>query len=123
MDPRRPEQGRERRLAAVRPIVAGDRYGVSICLDVGHLIRYELDIAELFNRYHLRISIIHLHGVENNQDHLSLDRLPKGDIAPILRILKQFGGTVSVEVFSYNDLSASLQFLEDCWNKFKSTEI
>jgi sugar phosphate isomerase/epimerase len=97
-------------------------FNLSICLDVGHLIRYGYDIVELFNRYDSRISIIHLHGVEDNHDHLSLDRLPKRDMAPILRILKQFGGTVSVEVFSYNDLNSSLQFLEECWNKFKFTE-
>ncbi|UCE54683.1 MAG: sugar phosphate isomerase/epimerase [Desulfobacterales bacterium] len=96
---------------------------LSICMDVGHLIRYGHDIAEFFSRYFSKISIIHLHGVENNHDHLSLDRLPKGDIDPILRILKRFGGTVSVEVFSYNELSASLQFLEMCWKNLKSTEV
>ena len=44
--------------------------------------------------------------------HLPLDKLPEKEIGPVCRILKQFSGVVSLEVFSYKDLTASLQFLK-----------
>jgi sugar phosphate isomerase/epimerase len=45
---------------------------VSVCMDVGHLILQGKDIVNIFNRYSSKISVIHLHGVERNHDHLSL---------------------------------------------------
>jgi sugar phosphate isomerase/epimerase len=94
----------------------------SICLDAGHLIHHDYDVADAFNRYFSKISVMHLHGVENNQDHVSLDRLSEERFHPIMKILKRFAGVVSLEVFSFNDLNASLQYLERCWKNFNLTE-
>ena len=93
----------------------------SICLDLGHLLHHGYDAAEAFNRYFSKISVMHLHGVENDQDHVSLDRLSEERLRPILEILKHFAKVVSLEVFSFDDLNASLQYLERCWKNFKST--
>jgi sugar phosphate isomerase/epimerase len=90
----------------------------SVCMDVGHLILQGIDIVNVFNRFASKTSVIHLHGVERNHDHLSLDRLPEQYINPIIEILKRFTGIVSLEVFSYNHLKPSLQVLETWWNKF-----
>jgi sugar phosphate isomerase/epimerase len=100
---------------------------VSVCMDVGHLILQGKDIVNIFNRYSSKISVIHLHGVERNHDHLSLDRLPEQYINPIIEILKRFRGIVSLEVFSYANLKPSLQVLslqvlDMWWNKFVTTE-
>jgi sugar phosphate isomerase/epimerase len=35
---------------------------------------------------------------------------------PIIRSLEKFDGVVSLEVFAYEHLDASLKFLEKCWN-------
>ena len=90
---------------------------LTICMDVGHLILYGYDFMEIFNRNSSRISSIHLHGVENNQDHLAIDRLAQQHIQPVVETLKHFEGVLSVEVFSYDYLNPSLLALERWWNK------
>jgi len=87
-------------------------FNLSVCMDIGHLILQNTDLETFFGRYSDIISIIHLHGVKNHHDHLPLDKLPEKEIGPVCRILKQFSGVVSLEVFSYKDLTASLQFLK-----------
>jgi len=85
---------------------------LSVCLDFGHLIAKKIDYGALFRRHFKRTAIIHLHGVEAGRDHLSLDRLPRKDIVPIMGILKEYRKVVSIEVFSFENLSRSLAFLE-----------
>ncbi len=94
---------------------------LSICMDVGHLILYGYDVMDVFNRYSSKISSIHLHGVENTQDHLALDRLPQQYIHAVIEILKRFTGILSLEVFSYHHLNRSLRVLEMWWNDFNTT--
>ena len=94
----------------------------SICLDLGHLLYHGYDATDAFNRYFSKIPVMHLHGVEKNQDHVSLDRLSEKRFHPIMEILKRFAGVVSLEVFSFDDLNASLKFLEQCWKDFNSNE-
>ena len=94
-----------------------------VCLDVGHLILHGNDIGNTFNRFSSKISIIHLHGVDNNRDHLSLDLLPEQYINSIIEILSRFTGIVSLEVFSYAHLKPSLHVLETWWNKFITPQV
>lgn len=94
----------------------------SVCMDVGHLILQGNDIVDVFNRFSSKISVIHLHGVENQHDHLSLDRLPEQHLNPIIDILKRFTGIVSLEVFSYDRLNPSLLVLEMWWHDFITTQ-
>ena len=61
------------------------------------------------------VSIIHLHGVENRQDHQALNRLSDHLFDPVLAALRKFSGTVSLEIFSFEDLESSLNFLEKKW--------
>jgi sugar phosphate isomerase/epimerase len=92
---------------------------LSICLDLGHLIVHGYHLTALFNKYADRTSMIHLHGVKNGHDHLALNKLSDEFIEPVLDILKQFAGSVSLEVFSFDDLKTSLEFLENHWEKSK----
>jgi adenosylcobalamin phosphodiesterase len=89
----------------------------TVCMDIGHLIVCGAGIKTFFDSYCDNISIIHLHGVENRRDHLSLERLAKGRAGEIIEILKKYSKVVSIEVFSYDDLTISLKYLEKCWNK------
>jgi sugar phosphate isomerase/epimerase len=86
-------------------------FDFSVCLDCGHLFMMGIEAESIFNRYADRITILHLHGVANRQDHLSLDRLTDSQIAGLIRILKHFNGVVSVEVFSFAHLQTSLDLL------------
>ena len=90
-------------------------FNLSVCIDIGHLMINRFDVEKVFDTYADRATIIHLHGVENEKDHLSLDRLSKVSMDRVIRILKRFTGIVSLEVFSYQHLIASLKVLEKCW--------
>jgi len=90
-------------------------FNLSVCIDLGHLMVYGFDMETVFNRYGNRTSIIHLHGVDKTDDHTSLDRLSKKNMDSVIGILKQFTKVVSLEVFSYDHLKASLNFLEESW--------
>ena len=88
---------------------------LSICLDAGHLMLHGYDIARFFHKYGAKISIMHLHGVKNNRDHLALDLLPADAMQLILEILQTFTASLSLEVFSFKHLETSLQYFEKCW--------
>jgi sugar phosphate isomerase/epimerase len=90
-------------------------FNLSVCMDLGHLILYGFDMKNVFDRFKNRISIIHLHGANGSRDHQSLDLLSKSNLKTILQMLKQFKGIVSIEVFSYEYLNASLKYLESVW--------
>lgn len=87
-------------------------YNLPICFDMGHLILQKKDINEFFDKYSSRIPILHIHGVENNKDHVSLDRLSQIEAGKVVNILKRFSGVVSLEVFAYEHLIDSLKFIE-----------
>ena len=91
--------------------------GLSICLDLGHLMIYGHDVLEVFDTYAAKTSVIHLHGVENDRDHISLERLSDKLMQAVLQVLNKFTGTVSLEVFSFENLDSSLKFLERRWNE------
>lgn len=88
-----------------------------ICLDLGHLMVYDHDIVKVFDKYSYKTPVLHLHGVEKDRDHTSLDRLPEKLASDVLQVLKRFNGVVSLEVFSFENLTSSLKFLEDHWEK------
>ncbi|MBT7696711.1 MAG: TIM barrel protein [Desulfobacterales bacterium] len=92
---------------------------LSVCIDIGHLILYGFDINEVFLKYSDRTTIIHLHGVEKGKDHLSIDKLPETEIEKVMKILKAFSGTLSLEVFSFEALNSSLLCLDDLWIKYE----
>ena len=92
---------------------------LSVCLDIGHLALYGADIQAAMDKYSEIVTIIHLHGVANRKDHISLDQLTDNLIDPVIGRLKQFTGTVSIEVFNFDDLKSSLAVLEQRWKRYK----
>ena len=90
-------------------------YKLSVCIDIGHLLANGFDVKKVFDKHSSNTSIIHLHGVENIKDHVSLNRLSLEQMDQIIGILKRYYGVVSLEVFSYENLTASLTFLEKYW--------
>jgi sugar phosphate isomerase/epimerase len=108
---------------------------LSICFDIGHLMIKGVDVVALYAKYADIISTMHLHGVcEHSKpehgvcrkggidsgegkliDHVSLDRLSPERGEALFTLLRQFTGVVSVEVFSFNKLRASLEWLSNAW--------
>jgi sugar phosphate isomerase/epimerase len=92
-------------------------FGFSICLDIGHILIYGLDLPLYLEKYLPEASIIHFHGFENGIDHLGIDKL-KGEIVDlILCYLRNYKGILSIEVFSFSDLKGSLEVLEEKWER------
>lgn len=102
------------------PVV--EQYGVSICLDVGHLAygygRENGDAFDFLARHGDRVREVHLHdfvhvsagGLTQTRDHLPLGQ-GQMDTAAFLRRLEEMGfdGPVILEVNSKPDLEQSLE--------------
>lgn len=85
--------------------------GLSVCMDVGHLLLQGQDLAAFAERFAPRVAIIHLHAAAEGKDHLPLDRLPEAAAAQVLRVLTEYRGIVSLEHFSLPALTASLNWV------------
>jgi sugar phosphate isomerase/epimerase len=92
-----------------------DDFDLSVCIDLGHLLVNEFNVGAVFEAHAHRTTIIHLHGVADGRDHLPLDRMPSRQWAALIPFLIDFKGTVSLEVFSFDALQRSLDFLEGYW--------
>lgn len=95
-------------------------FGFSICLDIGHILISGQDLELHFEKYLSRTSIIHLHGFKDGVDHLGIDRLTNPVLNLTMDRLRNFQGTVSIEVFSLDELNRSLVTLEEAWRKKQS---
>jgi sugar phosphate isomerase/epimerase len=84
---------------------------LSVCLDVGHVLHYGFDLEEQFTRFGKRIVICHLHGVAAGRDHESLDRLAPEICHFLSTRLRDFEGSLSIEVFNFERLRTSLPSL------------
>ncbi len=97
-------------LQRILPFV--EDFDMSFCLDIGHLLRYGHDPAEQIESFLKMCSMVHLHGVDNGKDHAGLDHIPPAQWRVICKALEQYGGVLSVEVFSLDDLTASLNRIQ-----------
>lgn len=84
---------------------------LSICIDIGHLLRFGYDLASVIDLFQQRTTAYHLHGVDGGKDHLSLARLETDAANTLIPVLEHFCGTVSLEVFNQRHLSESLDTL------------
>ncbi len=85
---------------------------LSVCMDMGHLLAHGKALKPFYTRWQDRISIVHLHGVDGNKDHLPLDRLSAPHAAGILALVKRFPNVVALEVYSVAAIEASLGWLK-----------
>jgi sugar phosphate isomerase/epimerase len=104
-------------LQLVFPFV--ETFGMSFCLDIGHLLRYGHDVAEQMASFLKMTSMVHLHGVDNGKDHCGLDHVPPAEWGVICKALAEYDGGLSLEVFSVNDLTVSLNRMQEIVRKEK----
>lgn len=98
-----------------------DQLNLAVCVDVGHVILYGFDLPATLQSFGSQISILHLHGVSNGKDHLSLGQLDVNAQQTIHSYLKDFTGSVSLEVFSEVNLNNSLISLAQLMSEFGQT--
>ncbi len=109
------ENTRKGRLEAVLPLVPA----AGICLDTGHRLLEGASPAAAAALWGDRIGEIHLHAVDEAAaaadgrlaDHRAL-RGDEGWLAELSPFLRDFAGTVDLEVFSWAEAEASLRGLE-----------
>ena len=105
----------------IRPII--ETFDLAVCIDVGHLLGQGIDWQSEWRQWSHRTNMIHLHGIQDHRDHCCLDTLSQSTLARILGTLKSFAGTVSVEVFCFDDLKKSLMCLERYWQEIGSSHL
>ena len=96
-----------------------EMFGMGLCLDFGHLLRYGYDLKPQIESHLARSSMVHLHGVRDGVDHLGLEWISQEDWEVIREALGTYCGGVTLEVFSVNDLAPSLHRMQDLLKKEK----
>jgi sugar phosphate isomerase/epimerase len=97
------------------PIIC--QLGLSVCMDMGHLMVQGADIQSVYEKWQDRITMVHLHGVDGPQDHLPLNRLESNLMNEVMKLLRTYSGTVSLEVFAFEALDTSMIFLDEQWRR------
>lgn len=92
-------------------------FGCAVCLDIGHLITNGYDWSAAFEAYLPITTVIHLSGMEGGKDHKSLHLLPEADARRLVSLLRNYTGSVILEIFSYADLLSSLEYFERIWQE------
>ena len=96
-------------------------YG-GFCLDIGHLLLGDEHVPEVLEYFRDQIREIHLHGVKDCTEHLSLDVLPHDQVVEWLSCLNRwkYQGLINLEVFSPEDLKTSLEVVSDIMKELSS---
>jgi sugar phosphate isomerase/epimerase len=83
------------------------------CLDMGHLVLGRESVIEVTKQLISVTGEVHLHGVKEGQEHLSLAVLPEARVAEWIKVLREtsYGEVVNLEVFSEGDLQTSIRIL------------
>lgn len=98
-------------------------FGLSICLDIGHLLAQQEDLTAYIEVYGEEIAMLHLHGVADRKDHRSLQEISHNDWHIISDFLINYHGGVSLEVFSLEDLTTSMERISDLLTSAKDDKL
>jgi sugar phosphate isomerase/epimerase len=82
-----------------------DHFPIGRTLDIGHLWKQGRDPLPILERYLSTTQVVHLHGM-TDRDHQSLVLMPISKIDSILRLLKQWNGVLTLEVFEDDFISS-----------------
>ncbi len=95
-----------------------DRFGFSYCMDIGHLLLYNENIAEVAKSILHKTRVLHIHGVCQGKDHISLKNNElQSLVSPLRDSVRLFNGVATIETFSETDTFESLEVLKKIWEK------
>lgn len=89
--------------------------GLSVALDVGHLLRDGRDWREILRRYLPRTKLVQWHGTEpGGRDHKSLAHVPRETASALIAALlgADYRGVLTLEVFNPADFEESLAIVK-----------
>lgn len=90
----------------LRPIV--ESMDTAVCVDVGHAVLFGFNLKKTLDLYAPRITLIHLHGIAQGKDHRALTQLAPAHGQTVAKYLNGFQESVSLEVFSLENLTESM---------------
>jgi sugar phosphate isomerase/epimerase len=91
-----------------------EELGLSVCLDIGHLLLRGFDVEAVCRRHWPRVRVVHLHGVSDGRDHRDISFLDPALLRMLISRLRdgvQPERVLTLEVFNAEDLSRSLDVL------------
>ncbi len=92
-------------------------YGLSVCLDLGHLVRYGHDLEEGLGLLP-RVRHLHYHGVRDDRDHQALADAEQARLLGTRLAEAGYDGVVTLEMYSLEKLKGSLALLAEAWQSF-----
>jgi len=92
-------------------------FGLSVCLDIGHLLANGRNVTAHFDRWFDRTRVFHVHGVRaDGTDHTHIGHFPEGLLKNLFSRMTRVPQTdirvITLEVFGVTDFAKSLQVLE-----------
>ncbi len=96
-----------------------ERLPVSLCLDVGHLLRQGRAPLPLLEAHLARARVLHLHGYAEGRDHRSLAAIDQSLLRQVLRLVwrRRFSGVVTIECFGVEPFFESWDLVEGLWRR------
>lgn len=95
-------------------LTLAEHFGMSLCMDIGHLLRCGHNLCEQMQPFLGKTSMIHLHGVANGRDHLGVHWIPEEAWNLIYRALfASYTGGLSLEVFALAELIPSIHRIQN----------
>jgi len=89
-------------------------FGLSVCIDVGHVLLGGIDLPAYLDRYLPRCRVMHLHGMVDGKDHRSAGALGSPTLGLLReRLMVDAERVVTLEIFSREDFEDSLVALEE----------
>ncbi|OGR02472.1 MAG: hypothetical protein A2520_04055 [Deltaproteobacteria bacterium RIFOXYD12_FULL_53_23] len=86
-------------------------YGFSVCLDLGHLIRYGQDLEAGLSLLPW-VRHLHYHGVQEGRDHQALSDVTQARMLDRRLAEAMYYGVVTLEMYSLENLKISLALLD-----------
>jgi len=88
-----------------------EKYDLSVCLDNAHLMVNGYETSVYWERYGKRCKIIHFQGTTATKEHLPLSKGDEANNQQWLQYIRDFSGTVCLEVFDIQDTLDSINYM------------
>ena len=89
-------------------------HGLSICIDIGHLLLYDYDVTAHLEVYLPKTGVIHLHGINGQRDHCSISYLDQEFLARLWNDLTyRYRNILTLGIFGEKSFRQSIETVAD----------